>query len=89
MRGSDCKTPLTKHVIPKFCSPGPGLERSPKFIFSTSFIHDCYEVRSAVTCCVTLGDPVDRKDGLPITDYGLMSCDTAGHHVTLLLLGWL
>ena len=32
---------------------------------------------------------VDRKHGLRITDYGLMSCDTAGHHVTLILLWWL
>ena len=34
---------------------------------------------------------VDRKHGLQITDYRLtcMSCDTARHHVTVILLGWL
>ena len=59
--------------------------RCELYLFIPRWNHAYADARQRCTHVVA----VDRKKGLRITDYSLMSCDTAGHHVTLILLGWL
>ena len=52
------------------------------------YAYDDYDSNATITFSFSASMPVERKHRLWITDYGL-SCDTAGHHVTRILLGWL
>ena len=44
------------------------------------YAYDAYDSNATITFSFSASMPVERKHGLWITDYGLMSCDTPGDH---------